>query len=93
MGRPRLSGWARAEEIPLGARILGVCDAYGAMTAGRSYQPAIDGEAALLEIRRCAGAQFDPEIAATFVRMIATLEAVRGTAPVGFGRAGLDAAG
>ncbi len=81
------------EAIPLGARILGVCDAYEAMTAGRSYQPAIDGEAALLEIEKCAGTQFDPRVAATFVRMMSTLEVVRGTAPAGLGRAGFDAIG
>jgi len=81
------------ETIPLGARILGVCDAYEAMTAGRSYQPAIESEAALLEIEKCAGTQFDPRVAATFVRMMATLEVVRGAAPAGLGRAGLDAVG
>ena len=81
-----------ADDIPLGARILAVCDAYEAMTAGRSYEPAIEPEAALAEIEKMRGSQFDPRVAATFVRMVAQLEATRGRQAIGLGQAGLDAA-
>ncbi len=50
------------EEIPLAARIIFVCDAYDAITAERSYSPARDPEAALAELRACAGTQFDPQV-------------------------------
>ncbi len=52
----RLAG----EEIPLGARIIAVCDAFDAMTAPRPYRPAWSLERAIAELRRCAGTQFDP---------------------------------
>ncbi len=48
--------------IPLGARIVAVADAYDAIITERHYQPARDDAAALSELRRCAGTQFDPEI-------------------------------
>jgi diguanylate cyclase (GGDEF)-like protein/putative nucleotidyltransferase with HDIG domain len=54
----RLSG----RRIPLGARILFVADAYDAMTSDRVYRPRLSAEAALEELQRCAGTQFDPEI-------------------------------
>jgi diguanylate cyclase (GGDEF)-like protein/putative nucleotidyltransferase with HDIG domain len=54
----RLSG----ERIPLGARILFVADAYDAMTSDRVYRARLTAEAALEELQRCAGTQFDPEI-------------------------------
>ena len=47
------------DAIPLEARILHVADAYEAMTRGRSYQTAHDGRAALAELERLAGTQFD----------------------------------
>jgi diguanylate cyclase (GGDEF)-like protein len=53
-----------AAEIPLGARILFVADAYQAMTSSRPYRPALAPLEALVELRRCAGTQFDPEIVA-----------------------------
>lgn len=49
-------------EIPLGARIISVADAFSAMTNDRVYRKAISEEAAWEEIRRNAGSQFDPEI-------------------------------
>ncbi len=58
----RLSG----EEIPLGARIVAVCDAYDAMTKDRSYRSGMDPELALTELRRCAGSQFDPAVVSAF---------------------------
>lgn len=50
------------EEIPLGARIICVCDAFDAMTSRRSYRGARSQEAATAEVRRCAGTQFDPMV-------------------------------
>jgi HD-GYP domain-containing protein (c-di-GMP phosphodiesterase class II) len=57
----------RGEEIPVEARLLGVADAFDAMTSDRSYRPALSVEQALAELERCAGTQFDPELAETFV--------------------------
>lgn len=56
----------RGAEIPLGARILAVVDAYGAMTDTRPYQPARTPEEATAEIQRCAGTQFDPRVVEAF---------------------------
>jgi diguanylate cyclase (GGDEF)-like protein len=56
----------RGEQIPLGARIIFVCDAYDAMTSDRVYQPKLSSPAALAELERCAGTQFDPGIVAAF---------------------------
>jgi diguanylate cyclase (GGDEF)-like protein len=54
------------EEIPLGSRIIYVCDAFHAMTTDRPYRGAIDEEAAIAELRRCAGSKFDPEVVERF---------------------------
>ena len=64
----RLAG----EDIPLGARIIAVCDAYHAMTSDRVYQPPVDPPAALMELRRCAGTQLDPQVVAIFCEEIET---------------------
>jgi diguanylate cyclase (GGDEF)-like protein len=50
------------EEIPLAARIIGVCDAYSAMTSDRPYCSARTAAGAIAELRRCAGRQFDPQV-------------------------------
>lgn len=62
-------------EIPLEARILAVCDAFETMTTGRPYRAARSTAEALAELEACAGAQFDPLVTATFVRMIRRLDA------------------
>jgi diguanylate cyclase (GGDEF)-like protein len=54
------------EEIPLGARIIFVADAYDAMTTDRVYRPRLSEGEALAELQRCAGTQFDPEVVAAF---------------------------
>jgi putative nucleotidyltransferase with HDIG domain len=54
------------KDIPLGARVLAVADAFDAMTSDRPYRSAMPIEEALDEIRRCAGTQFDPVVAAVF---------------------------
>jgi response regulator RpfG family c-di-GMP phosphodiesterase len=58
----RLAG----EEIPLEARILAVADAYDAMTTDRAYRRAKTYQAAMAELERCAGKQFDPMIVKLF---------------------------
>ncbi len=50
------------EAIPIGARIVAVCAAYGAMTADRPYRPRLDAADAAHELERAAGSQFDPTI-------------------------------
>jgi diguanylate cyclase (GGDEF)-like protein/PAS domain S-box-containing protein len=54
------------EDIPLGARVIAVCDAYDAMTSERPYEKKLTPEAGLEEIRRCAGTQFDPAVVEAF---------------------------
>ncbi len=60
----------RGEEIPLGARIVSVCDAYEAMTTDRAYRAAVPQEAACQELRRWAGVQFDPAVVNAFLTVI-----------------------
>jgi two-component system cell cycle response regulator len=50
------------EAIPLGARIIAVSDAYDAIVSERAYDPARSSEAALAELKRHAGSQFDPHV-------------------------------
>ena len=56
--------------IPLIARIISVADTYDAMTSNRSYRRALPHEVAVAEIERCAGSQFDPDLAGEFVEGI-----------------------
>ena len=50
-----------ADRIPLGSRVIGVCDAFHAMTEDRVYRKAMAPAEAIAEIERCSGTQFDPE--------------------------------
>ena len=59
------------EEIPLGARIVSVCDAYEAMTSNRAYRPAVSPEIAYQELQDGAGGQFDPAVVDAFLAVIA----------------------
>jgi HD-GYP domain-containing protein (c-di-GMP phosphodiesterase class II) len=59
----------RGREIPLEARILAVADSFDAMTSNRPYRAALPAEQALAEVDRCAGSQFDPDIALAFVEI------------------------
>ena len=59
------------EEIPLGSRIIAVCDAYDAMTSDRPYRRALPPEEALDELRSCSGTQFDPQVVASFAVVVA----------------------
>ncbi len=58
------------EKIPLGARVIQVCDAHDAMTRDRPYRPAMPADVARAEIQSYAGAQFDREVAAAFLEEV-----------------------
>lgn len=63
----------KGEEIPEGARILSVADAYDAMTSDRPYRKALKPMEAFKEIQDCSGTQFDPKVVKAFSRIIPQL--------------------
>jgi HD-GYP domain-containing protein (c-di-GMP phosphodiesterase class II) len=63
----RLAG----EQIPIGARVIAVCDAFEAIVSDRAYRAARSPQEALAELRRCAGDQFDPAVVAAFETVVA----------------------
>jgi len=62
------------EEIPLGARLVAVIDAWDAMTSDRPYRKALSRTAAIAELRRAAGTQFDSKIVDAFLRVLERLD-------------------
>ena len=60
-------------EIPLGARIIAVCDAFDAMTSARPYASVLSRQQAIRELVRCSGTQFDPEVVDAFADVQAEL--------------------
>lgn len=62
----------RGEQIPLGSRIIAVCDAYDAMTTARAYREAGTVDAALEELKRCSGSQFDPDVVEPFCQIMSS---------------------
>jgi two-component system, cell cycle response regulator len=70
-----------AHDIPLGARIVAVCDSWEAMTSSRAYRAAMSPTLAMHELTRCSGTQFDPRVVAAFVavRQAASEDDVAGT--------------
>jgi diguanylate cyclase (GGDEF)-like protein/putative nucleotidyltransferase with HDIG domain len=66
----------RGEQIPLGARIFALVDAYDAMRSDRPYRKGMPREAAMEEIKQHSGSQFDPAVVAAFVRLADDIEAI-----------------
>ncbi len=62
------------EEIPMGAAILAVADTYDAMTSDRSYRKGLPHQVAVAEIKKCTGSQFNPDVAAAFLRIEKRIE-------------------
>jgi len=60
----------RAREIPMGARVVAVVDAFVALTSDRTHRAALDAEAALQQLIAQAGRQFDPEVVEAFQKVI-----------------------
>jgi diguanylate cyclase (GGDEF)-like protein/putative nucleotidyltransferase with HDIG domain len=63
----------KGEQIPLGARIIAVADAFESMVTARPYRNGRPAEEALAELRRCRGTQFDPSVVDAFLRSIQSL--------------------
>jgi len=59
------------DAIPLGARIISICDAFDAMTHERPYRTARSGAEALAELREGAGVRYDPTLVAVFLTAVA----------------------
>jgi diguanylate cyclase (GGDEF)-like protein len=70
----------KGDAIPLGARIIFVCDAFDAMTSERPYRSAMSAELALEELRRCSGTQFDAAIVEALCAVVLSGGARRGAA-------------
>jgi two-component system cell cycle response regulator len=71
-------------DIPLGSRVILICDAYNAMTEGRPFRAARSNKQALEELTSEAGTQFDPELVKTFVeKVMPALERERYGSPAG----------
>jgi HD-GYP domain-containing protein (c-di-GMP phosphodiesterase class II) len=68
---PGYPGGLRGPEIPLGARIIAVVDAFDAMTTDRPYRAALPNEEATAVLRRERGRQFDPAVVDAFLRILA----------------------
>jgi HD-GYP domain-containing protein (c-di-GMP phosphodiesterase class II) len=58
------------ENIPLGARILAVADAYDAMKSDRPYRKALTEETAIQELKRGSGTQFEPKLVEVFLEIL-----------------------
>jgi putative nucleotidyltransferase with HDIG domain len=61
---------SRGDVVWIGSRIVGVADSYDTMTRARVFRDAISTAAALAEVRRCSGTQFDPRVVRVFVSLI-----------------------
>ena len=59
----------KGEEIPLGARILALAEAYDTMTSDNEYSKALPKERAIFELKRCTGTQFDPTVVKAFLEL------------------------
>ena len=66
----------KGESIPLDARILGIVDAFAAMTSTRAYRDALSYEETLEELKQGAGKQFDPNLVEAFLSIVRTTSVV-----------------
>lgn len=67
----------KGNEIPLGARIIAIADAYDAMTSDRPYRKSLAHDTAVQEILRCKGAQFDDDLVDVFMKLEKNIKALK----------------
>jgi hypothetical protein len=77
-GHPRDPDLPTGNEIPIGARILSLADAYDAMVSDRVYRKGRSQQKAFEELRRCAGVQFDPDLVEPFIESVLSRDGNRG---------------
>jgi two-component system cell cycle response regulator len=65
----------QGEQIPFAARLISVVDAYSVMITDRPYQQACSPAAAVQELRRCAGTQFDPQVVEALILLLERMQA------------------
>ena len=73
------SGYPRGisgEDIPMGARVFALADAYDAMRSDRPYRNGMPAADATAELQRCSGTQFDPKLVELFVEMVDRIEEI-----------------
>jgi HD-GYP domain-containing protein (c-di-GMP phosphodiesterase class II) len=68
----------RGEEIPLLARMVALAESFDAMLQSRPYRCSRSVSKSLEEIERCAGTQFDPALAGTFVQLVRRIQMEHG---------------
>jgi putative two-component system response regulator len=64
------------EQIPVGARIIAISDAYDSMTSNRPYRKPLSNEEAKTELTKCSGKQFDPKLITIFLDVLKEMEEV-----------------
>ncbi len=69
-GNPAQPDLPVGDDIPMGARIVSIADAYDAMVSDRVYRQGRSSEEAFSELRRCAGTQFDPKLVERFIAIV-----------------------
>ena len=67
-------GLPQMDEIPVGARILAIADAYDSMVSYRAYRSGLTRQEAFDELQRCAGTQFDPRLVERFIAVVEDFE-------------------
>jgi HD-GYP domain-containing protein (c-di-GMP phosphodiesterase class II) len=72
----------KGEDIPMGARIIAVADAFQAMTEQRPYRRAFSRDEAIAELKAGSGTQFDPKVVQAFLSILESRESLTPSAPV-----------
>jgi diguanylate cyclase (GGDEF)-like protein len=78
-GNPDDPAMPAGKDIPLGARILAIADAFSAMVSPRPFPATLTYDEAFEELRRCAGQQFDPELVERFIGAVLARDDTRTT--------------